>query len=212
MIQSEDSKISTSIEHLDVILNDIQLLIDNRLDFNAFITIVLGIEYLGNFSDEKDFDEFKQSEIRFKNGLDHFKTDWYKKNKSLLFSELRGPLIHQYRPGKMIILTSKCKNNAPLADHLKRYNEADIIFVLERFYEDFKEAVSRFKNKIKMDSGLNKEKLNARYSTVTHISSPTNEQSYLTTGFTEYQSALLVNEGKNRKEKRRITKDKNKKE
>jgi hypothetical protein len=69
-----------------------------------------------------------------------------------------------------------------------------------------KEAVSRFKNKIKMNTGSNKGKLNSKYSTVIHISSPTNEQNYLTTGFTEYQLAILVKRGQIGRKKEELPK------
>jgi len=189
-----DSKISTSIEHLDTIINDVQIMINKKIDFNAFIIITLGIEYLGNFSDEKDFTEFKQSETRFKNGLDYFKNIWYKNNKDLLFKELRGPLIHQYRPGDKIRLTSYCKQNAPLQDHLKKDNLENRILVLEKFFEDFKEAVDRFKNKLKAYNSLNKDKLNAEYSMIASITSPTTNENYYSTGGTPFILRQMITE------------------
>lgn len=149
------------------------------------MTIVLGIEYLGNFSDEKDFTEFKQSEVRFKNGLDYFKDTWYLNNKELLFRDLRWPLIHQYRPGDKIRLTSNCKQNAPLTDHLKLDDSQNRILVLEKFFDDFKQAVKRFKNKIKSINSLNKEKLEAKYCSVSQVTSPTNNEVYWCTGSTQ---------------------------
>lgn len=178
---------TNSVEHLDTIIEDIKNLIEHKFDFQAFIVITLGIEYLGNFSDEKDFKSFSNSEIRFKNGLDHFKNIWYQNNKDLLFKELRGSLIHQYRPGTKLLLTSVCKNSAPLADHLKKIEGGEnIILVLEKLFEDFQEATKRFKNKLAKANSFNKEKLSQTYFSVAPIISPTNDAiNYLSSGFTE---------------------------
>lgn len=179
-----DTKNSTSVEHLDTIINGVQEMIDNKIDFNAFILITLGIEYLGNFSDEMDFTAFKQSEIRFKNGLEYFKDIKYRNNKEFLFKELRGPLIHQYRTGDKIRLTSVCNQKAPQIDHFKKDNSDNTILILESFFADFKAAVANFKNRISKDNSLNKNKLDVQYSTITSITSPSTGNDYTTTGST----------------------------
>ena len=203
-------KTSTAVEHLDTIIEDINRLISHKLDFNAFIIIVLGIEYLGNFADEKDFTEFKQSETRFKNGLDYFKDQRYHNNKDLLFKQLRGPLIHQYRPGNDIMLTSVCKQNAPIGDHFKT-SSGKIIFVLEAFYEDFNVAIKRFKNIIKGQHNLNNDKLQSKYSTLQNIISPTTSNIYSSTATTYYHMSVKVGEALSRVERRKARRAKRKK-
>lgn len=71
---------------------------------------------MGSFFDEKDFNDFGQSDKRFKNALTNlFKNKWYNNNSDWVFKNFRGPLIHQYRPGDAILLTSYCKNGADSA-------------------------------------------------------------------------------------------------
>ena len=207
------TEISTSVEHLDIIINDVQKMIDNNIDFNAFIIITLGIEYLGNFSDEKDFTEFKQSEIRFKNGLNYFKGNWYQNNKELLFKGLRGPLIHQYRPGEKIRLSSCCNQNATIKDNLEKDESGNTILILEQFFEDYKVAVETFKKKIETNHSLNKEKLEVQYSMVSSILSPSTNETYNTTGFT---NTILSSTNKfglivTRRERRQLEREEKKK-
>jgi hypothetical protein len=160
---------STAIEHVDIIIADIQDHIDKKSDFVGFILVALGIEYLGCFLDEKPFTDFGQSEIRFKNGLKFFKNPWYKNNSNWLFETFRGPLIHQYRIGPGLLITSNCKNQANLSLHLQEF-EGNRIFVLEQLFEDYKQAVTRFKNEVaKPGNAFNKEKLSLTHQTIFQI-------------------------------------------
>jgi hypothetical protein len=160
---------STAIEHVDIIIADIQDHIDKKSDFVGFILIALGIEYLGSFLDEKPFTDFGQSEIRFKNGLKFFKNSWYKNNATWLFQTFRGPLIHQYRIGSGLLITSNCKNQANLSLHLEQF-EGNLIFVLEQLFEDYKQAVGKFKNEVvKAGNSFNKEKLSQTHQTIIQI-------------------------------------------
>ncbi len=152
-------KQTNAIEHIDLIIADIKDHIEKKSDFVGFILVALGIEYLGCFSDEKPFTDYGQSEIRFKNGLKFFKNKWYANNSQWLFETFRGPLIHQYRIGTNLVLTSKCKNQAELSLHLQK-QEGSRVFVLEQLFEDYKNAVIKFKNEAaKPVNSFNKEKL-----------------------------------------------------
>lgn len=80
-MEIEKKSFTTSIQHVDTIIADIEDHIKNKQDFVAFILIALGIEFLGAFYDDKDFNDFGQSETRFKNSISNlFKNDWYKNN------------------------------------------------------------------------------------------------------------------------------------
>ena len=163
------NKQSTALEHIDIIIADIQDLIDKKSDFVGFVIISLGIEYLGCFLDARPFTDFGQSESRFKNGLKFFKDKWYRNNSEWLFKTFRGPLLHQYRVGPGLLLTSNCKNGANLNLHLTNYND-DLIFVLEKLFEDYKEAVQRFKNEVaKEGNSFNKEKLALTHQTILQL-------------------------------------------
>jgi hypothetical protein len=155
----------TSLEHIDTIIDQINSLIEKKEDFVAFILIALGIEYLGCFFDSAPFNEGGNSGNRFQKGVDLFKNKWYVNNKQCLFKNFRGPLIHQFWTGSEILLTSNCKNNAPLQAHLKLENNKRV-FVLEKFFEDFIEAAQSLKYLSQKNNSLNKEKLNQTYSEI----------------------------------------------
>lgn len=63
-MKKKEIKTTNSIDHIDVIIDDIQRQIDFKQDFVAFILIVLGIEFIGSFSDDKSFRDFGQSEFK----------------------------------------------------------------------------------------------------------------------------------------------------
>jgi hypothetical protein len=132
-------------EHIELLINNIQCLIDSKLDFHAFIVLSIGIEFLGAFTDSEDFNNFGLSKSRFENSIAHWFTNkWYKENKTWIYENLRGPLVHQYRAGKDILLTSNCKNDINLSKHLTE-SDGKIIFVLEQLFEDFKKAYEKLK-------------------------------------------------------------------
>jgi hypothetical protein len=159
---------STPVQHIDTIIADIQDHIDKKQDFVGFILVSLGIEFIGSFFDAKDFNDHGLSDKRFKNGLSLFKKNWYQQNKDFLFKQLRGPLIHQYRTGTKVSLTSACKNDADLTLHLKSDN-GKTIFVLEQLFADFKEACEKLKIQVNKPNSFNSEKLNKEYLTVYEI-------------------------------------------
>jgi len=169
-MNSTIKKTNSGLEHLDIIIADLDSLISNKQDFIAFIIIALGIEFMGNFYDGKDFNDFGQSDTRFKNALSNlFKNKWYKNNSDWMFKNLRGPLIHQYRPGDTILLTSFCKNKAGLELHLTTVHEKRV-FVLEQLVIDFKLAVQMLKNEFKKASNsLNMGKSNYDFMAIVEI-------------------------------------------
>lgn len=140
-----ENKISntTAKEHFQLLIKNVEDCIILKQDFQAFIILSIGIEFLGSFIDSGDFNDFGLSKSRFTNSIEHWFTNkWYKSNKTWMFENLRGPLIHQYRPGPNILLTSKCKNNVEISRHLEKSNDK-IIFVLEQLFEDFKNACKK---------------------------------------------------------------------
>ena len=88
-----------------------------------------------------------------------------------LYKYLRGPLIHQYRTGENIYLTSVCKNKAPLSEHLKKKDDR-LILVLEQFFSDFKNAAISFSNLVNKNNSLNKQKLQQEYSSIFTYQNP----------------------------------------
>lgn len=165
-MSTKKNESATAIQHIDTIIGDVEGLIQNKQDFIGFIIISMGIEFLGSFYDSYPFDKLKQSETRFTTGLKNlFKNKWYKNNATWLFKCFRGPLIHQYRTGENIYLTSVCKNKAPLSEHLKKKDDR-LILVLEQFFIDFKDAAKSFSNLVNKTNSLNKQKLQQEYSSI----------------------------------------------
>jgi hypothetical protein len=163
-------KTTSGLEHLDTIIADVQSLIDNKQDFVGFVIIAVGIEFMGSFYDGNDFNDFGQSKARFKNALSTlFKDKRYRNKQEWLFENFRGPLIHQYRPSDEMLLTSKCKDNAPVDTHWKSF-EGKTVFVLEQLFEDLKSAIQKFKNEIeKASTSLDKDKINGEYMCIKEV-------------------------------------------
>jgi len=190
---------NSGLDHLDIIIADIDSLITNKHDFVAFIIIALGIEFIGNFYDGDDFADFGQSDTRFKTGLTKFfKNNWYKNHSDWLFKNFRGPLIHQYRPSDTILLTSYCKNKASLKLHLTVV-DGKTIFVLEQLFSDFKTAIKKLKNDLKKPSNsLNKEKINGDFMAIINIHTSTEDKIFgelihipESSGTTKYNPTML---------------------
>lgn len=132
-------------------------LIQCKRDYTAFLIITIGIEFLGAFLHEKTFETKGQSETRFTNALGYFKNNWYTSNKKWLYENFRGPLIHQFRPGSDLLLTSISKNGATREEHLT-LKDGKRLLVLEILFEDFQGAVNRLRNKLIRPNDLNKTK------------------------------------------------------
>lgn len=157
---------TTAIEQIDQLIKDVEVLITEKKDFQGFIVISIGIEFLGAFFDSLSFSDFGQSKNRFTNALKKlFKNNWYRTNATWTFENLRGPLVHQYRPGFEILLTSYCKNGVDQTRHLQ-LEDYKRIFVVEQLFDDFKEAVQKFKDIMKRENSLNKDKPDLEHQTI----------------------------------------------
>ncbi|MCK6639449.1 MAG: hypothetical protein L6Q81_05135 [Bacteroidia bacterium] len=141
ILKSENS----AIEHGEVICAMVQGLIDQKLDFQAFIALSTGIEYLGAFLDNFPFSKYGKSELRFTNALKLlFQDKWYHDNALWMFQQVRGPLIHQCRTGDSVLLTSNCVHKIDLAEN-RKVIEGKTQLVLEQLFEDFKSAYAKLK-------------------------------------------------------------------
>lgn len=146
LVRKKEMLVSSSIEQVETIISDVGDLLSIKSDFAAFILISIGIEALGNLLHIGSHDLRGESEKRFKAPLKLlFKNNWYKQNQQFMFENFRGSLIHQYRPGNGILLTSCVKNGIDCSLHLTKHN-GRIIFVVEQLLEDFMGAVKTFKN------------------------------------------------------------------
>lgn len=104
-------------------------------------------------------------------------------------------MIHQYRTGDKILLTSVCKNNAPITDHLKLAEDKRVL-ILEQLFEDFKLAASKLKNTA-LNVNQNKlkpDKVDKEYLSIYNVktaptkienTAKTDSNSYVSSGTTE---------------------------
>lgn len=158
------SKTISAKEQINVLIEDVKRLISLKEDFQAFIVLAVGIEFLGCFLDSFEFEDYGQSKSRFFNSLNTlFSPKWYRENKNWMFENLRGPLVHQYRPGNEILLTSKCKNDSDLALHFSQ-KDGKIIFVIERLLDDFIKATKKLDREMtRENSPYSKSKASEKY-------------------------------------------------
>ena len=134
-----------------VLIADTKKLIDAGFHYFAFSTICQGIEYIGAFFDTKTFEEPKQSEKRFTNAIKFLfvkrNKDFYRQHQTFLFKQLRGCLIHQFRPSHEILLSST-KNGWAKEKHLQTLENKYRLFLIEEFYLDFIEACENLNKRI----------------------------------------------------------------
>jgi hypothetical protein len=84
----------------NLLLSDLQKMISEKLRYYAFSIICQGIEIMGAGLDGYDLTDYSLCEQRFTNALKTFFKDIrYRNNQAKFFTLLRGPLIHQLRPG-----------------------------------------------------------------------------------------------------------------
>ena len=161
----------------ELLIPDLRKMVDHQLHYYAFAIICQAIEVLGSVFDQEDFEDFSVSKTRFRNGLrKFFKDQRYKNNQSLFYKAMRGPLIHQLRPGESILLSSEAKDKTPRNWHLKKEAESGRVYmVIEQFLEDFEEAFARFKKEVDKHSYLDSAKISSTFISVFHSSDELNQ-------------------------------------
>jgi hypothetical protein len=132
-----------------LLIPDLVKMAEQQFHYYAFAIICQGIEILGASVDVEPLEKNGMSEQRFKNGLKHFfKDDRYRQNQTKFFTLLRGPLIHQLRPGDGFLLASVCKDNIRPESHLEKNKDGVTVLIIEPFLDDFIKAFESFKNQI----------------------------------------------------------------
>lgn len=130
-----------------LLIPDLEKMAQHQLHYYAFSAICQGIEIMGAAIDGNALEDFSLSEQRFTNSLaTFFKDIRYKNNQGKFFSVLRGPLIHQLRPGDGFYLASEVKDNIKAECHLTTQKSGATLLIIEPFIRDFKQAFVRFKH------------------------------------------------------------------
>jgi len=124
--------------------------------FIKFLPIISSIEFLGACYDQFSFIEEGHSEDRFNVALKRlFKKEYlpFSKadNKFYFYEKLRCAMVHQLRPAKGIMFTTRFESKKDKTEHLKEDEKGNLILVLEDFYDDLikssKKIIDQFKNK-----------------------------------------------------------------
>lgn len=124
--------------------------------FIKFLPIISSIEFLGACYDESPFIEERHSEKRFNVALKNLFKEKYlpfskAENKFYFYEKLRCTMVHQLRPAKGIMFTTRFESKEDKTKHLKEDENGNLILVLEDFYDDLRESsekiISKFINK-----------------------------------------------------------------
>lgn len=157
----------------DLVIPDLQKMIDHQLHYYAFSVICQGVEVLGSVFDQKDIDDFGASESRFDNAITKLFPKPYREKQKLFYSALRGPLVHQLRPGPGLLIASEKKDGIQKENHLLKHSESgSTILIIEQFYADFVAAFGKFRREVERGAAVDKKKIEAPFIAVTSISPP----------------------------------------
>ncbi len=141
------------------VIPDLRKMIDLELHYYAFSVICQGIEVMGSVYDQHDIDDPNLSKNRFNNAVSNLFGDRrYREKQHLFYSVLRGPLIHQLRPGPNLLISSARKDGINPANHLTKHESETTVLVIEQFYEDFVGAFENFKKELARRSDLDRRK------------------------------------------------------
>lgn len=171
------------------VLPDLRKMVEHELHYYAFSVICQGIEVLGSVYDQKPADDYGASETRFDNAITKLFSDRrYREKQKLFYSVLRGPLIHQLRPGKGLFICCEKKDRISRQNHLEKHPESgNVILVIEQLLDDFVAAFEKLKRELATRKDLDHSKVDQPFIYVSTISPPyakswwdEQQQSYLT--------------------------------
>ena len=147
------TKSSTLAEQLrQVILTDFARVMETQEStIGKFILIAVGIEFLGACLDQQHLKATARSEKRFNMAITKLfpnKYHHFAKPGSIpyLYSDFRCPVIHQFRAGKSIYLSTAHESHT--SRHLSYDSDGSLILVAEEFYQDMAVAAAEFIKRI----------------------------------------------------------------
>ncbi|NLD92735.1 MAG: hypothetical protein GX639_08715 [Fibrobacter sp.] len=133
------------------LISDLNKMVRIGMDYYAFNLLCSGLELLGSFFDQKELTEGHLSTLRIDNAIDKLFPKGYRiaNVRGAIENNLRHGLVHQFTPTGNIALTSETTSNCPRKYHLNKGLSPDdkrIIFVIEQFIDDFKNAIAKLIN------------------------------------------------------------------
>jgi len=135
-----------------VILTDFDRIMESREStIGKFILIAVGIEFLGACLDRQHINATARSEKRFNSAIRELFPKKYhhftgQKSIPYLFVDFRCSVIHQFRPGKSVVLCSL--EDTVRQDHLSYHADGSLIMVAEVFYKDLVSAAEELLKRI----------------------------------------------------------------
>lgn len=132
----------------EVILNDFSSVMTSPGSLaGKFILIAVGIEFLGACLDKQHMKATARSEKRFNMAITRLfpkKYHHFVKKDSIpnLYFDFRCPIIHQFKPGSSIFLSSLVTEQKPNFQHLSYHADGSLILVAEELYLDLASAAN----------------------------------------------------------------------
>ncbi len=113
-----------------------------KLEYYGFVILMQAIEVTGSLFDGKAYGDFSMCETRFEKGFVHlFPDSPYTGLWKTFFTQLRGPVVHQLRPG--IDFTLTCERRTARSEHFTKDQNMQTVLVFEKLLEDFTGGLDR---------------------------------------------------------------------
>jgi len=165
-----------------VLISNVKSLIEKGFDYLAFVIISQGIETLGSFFDDKDFDFFEPGlpKKRFLKGLSLMDTK-YQPVGEMLWENLRCGLAHQLKPKKDVSLSSYQSKLTDQQHLFKGDKTGTTYLVVDTLFKDFEVACNNVIEKLKdsTNSEIPANKKDTIHLTVSTIGFKTNPETGL---------------------------------
>lgn len=149
----------------DTVLPELRKFTESDLEYYGFVIAMQVIEVVGSLFDTELLDEYGQAENRFQKGFEYlFPDPPYKGMWRDFFRDLRGPLVHQLRPGWTFTLSRESKN--PKTDHFARDAQRQIVLIYETLVCDLGCGLTRLSEEIasgQLTGRIDSAKLSGRY-------------------------------------------------
>ena len=136
------------------------------LEYYGFSILMQSVEVVGSIFDGKPQSDYGMCELRFQKGFEClFKNPPYKNCWNDFFADLRGPFVHQLRPGYKFTLGC-ARMGITQNSHFTKDRNSQTILVYESLVNDFKSGINQFAQDVFEDrykGKINEAKLQGRY-------------------------------------------------
>jgi hypothetical protein len=142
-----------------------------KLEYYGFVILMQAVEVTGSLFDGKAYGDFSMCETRFEKGFMHlFPDPPYVGLWKTFFTQLRGPVVHQLRPGFDFTLT--CERKTARSEHFTKDQNMQTVLVFEKLLEDFTSGLDGILAKIQdgtLKGVVDASNLDGRYLTTIEL-------------------------------------------